>query len=470
MACPICGVRCTCSPREDANGSRVSVILDPDFYHSPEAHATEDLGPRVSVVVDPELPGAGEEQFAASLAAPAAPADEEDPLDLDDDRGQFLGSSGSREGLIGGTIGGPNGGARHESSVLDELADLVAPPSSPGANGSGGAKGSGGTNGSPAATSASAPKARASTANGSGWREEVTNRLDAYRSRRRRRVEKSLSLNFEQQESNALAAGGSPSKLIRFPSPAIVGTAVLDTVMVAEPEVAEAPAAITDSLSVEELAAIASLAPAEELAEPVVDWTSPPAYEPEPAEAEAETAPSLAMTLEGSEDRQDDAGEYTPEPARFAEFAGAGREFVVELPLQSAPISQRLLSTAVDGGLVALATALFSVSFFLFTEATPTLRLLLPMLVAVPGFFWCAYQYLFLVYVGSTPGMFVAGLELTTFDDGLVDLRTRRWRAVATVVSCVSLGLGYLWSLVDEDSLTWHDRITHTLVAPERLL
>jgi uncharacterized RDD family membrane protein YckC len=133
-------------------------------------------------------------------------------------------------------------------------------------------------------------------------------------------------------------------------------------------------------------------------------------------------------------------------------------------------MSQRLVSTAVDGGLVLAATVLFCISFFLFTEAAPTLRLMLPMLVAVPAFFWCAYQYLFLVYVGATPGMFVAGLELTTFDDGSVDLRTRRWRAVATVVSCVSLGLGYLWTLVDEDALTWHDRITRTLVAPERLL
>lgn len=458
------------------------MILDPDFYHSLEAHTGEDQSARVNVLVDPELPGAGEDDFAASLAAAAAPETEEDPLDLDDS-GQFLGSSASSEGLVGGTtgrtIGGPNGGSRHEPAVLDEpLADLVAPPNN------GRTNGSAGTNGSPAAPPASAPKAQASSPNGSGWREEVTNRLDSYRSRRRRRVEKSLSLNFEQQQSDALSTAGPASKLIRFPGPQIVGTSVLDPVMVAEPEVAGVavaePAAsagaevaqtqVTGTLSIEELSAIASLAPAEELAEPVVDWASSATYEPDAAEAEPEAAPSLAMTLEDSEDHLENAPEYTPEPARFAEFAGAEREFVVELPLQSAPMSQRLLSTAVDGGLVAVATVLFSVSFFLFAEATPTLRLLLPMLVAVPCFFWCAYQYLFLVNVGSTPGMFVAGLELTTFDDGLVDPHTRRWRAAATVVSCVSLGLGYLWSLVDEDSLTWHDRITRTLVAPERLL
>ncbi len=459
MACPICGERCTCPPQEDANGSRVSVILDPDSFHSLEAHAGEEETARVNVLVDPELPGESEDRFAASLETKSAPEAEDDLLDLDDS-GQFLGANGSRDSLVGGT--------RHESgSTQEPLADLVAPSQSR-------TNGSSGTNGSPAP--GSAPHAQANNGNGSGWREEVANRLDAYRTRRRRRTEKSLSLNFEQADS------ASPSKLIRFPGPPIVGTAVLDHMVMedvnetgaavadpaASPEAETAVASTTDTLSAEELAAIASLAPAEELAEPVVDYSSTATYEPEPGEAE--TAPSLAMTLEESEDGSEPTQEFTPEAGRFADFAGPEREYVLDLPLQSAPMSQRLLSTAVDGGLVAVATAVFTVSFFLFTEATPTLRLLLPMLVAVPCFFWCAYQYMFLVYTGSTPGMFVAGLELITFDDGLVNLRTRRWRAAATVVSCVSLGLGYLWSLVDEDSLTWHDRITHTLVAPERLL
>jgi hypothetical protein len=38
----------------------------------------------------------------------------------------------------------------------------------------------------------------------------------------------------------------------------------------------------------------------------------------------------------------------------------------------------------------------------------------------------------------------------------------RRWRVLASFLSACSLGLGYLWSLLDEDGLCWHDRITHT--------
>ncbi len=497
MACPVCGVRCTCPPPEDASGARVSVVLDPDSYHSLEQHpeyAAEPPVPRVNVLVDPELRSAGEDQFAASLESESARLPEEDPLGLEDDGSQFLGASssgdGSEEGpgevMTSGRSAETNGSARRESGVLDEpLAGLVAPSTAPPPNGE---KDAGPTartttsaNGGSSSATPCAPQA--ARTNGSGWREEVANRLDAYRSRRRRRSsEQSLSLNFEQPEG---AAGGdrASSKLIRFPRPPIVGTAVLDQPVHTEPDTAGAPLAecalqdalaraasvateqreATGELSADDLGdAAASSPPVEELAEPVEDWSSSAIYEPE-TEPPAETAPALAMTLEELEDAHEDA-------APFARFAAAEREFVMEMPLQAAPMSQRLAATAVDGAFVLAGAALFIISFFLFAEATPTLRLVLPMLLAVPAFFWCAYQYLFLVYRGATPGMFVAGLELTTFDDGLVDRRTRRWRAVATVVSCVSLGLGYLWSLVDEDSLTWHDRITRTLVAPERLL
>ncbi|MGH9603904.1 MAG: hypothetical protein ACRD24_16110, partial [Terriglobales bacterium] len=304
------------------------MLLDPDSFHSFDEHV-ETPSARVSVLVDPDLPGAGEDHFAASLEA--KPATDDDLLSLDDDPGgQFLGSS-AREGLIAGTNGGrtsgTNGGSRQESSVLDEpLADVVAPP----ANGSNG----------PASASAT-PAPQAAGKNGDGWREEVTNRLDAYRSRRKRRSEQSLSLNFEQAE-------GSPSpKLIRFPGPAIVGTSVLDQVMVAEPAMAEpeaiatAPAtaaattvkesAVTGTLTVDDLASIASSLPAEELAEPVEDWASTTTLEPEEVVApDTETASSLAMTLEPEDEP---VGES--ESARFAEFV-TEREFVLELPLQPA--------------------------------------------------------------------------------------------------------------------------------------
>jgi hypothetical protein len=44
----------------------------------------------------------------------------------------------------------------------------------------------------------------------------------------------------------------------------------------------------------------------------------------------------------------------------------------------------------------------------------------------------------------------------------------RRWRVLAGCLSAVSAGMGYAWVLLDEDALCWHDRITHTYLAPKR--
>ena len=80
---------------------------------------------------------------------------------------------------------------------------------------------------------------------------------------------------------------------------------------------------------------------------------------------------------------------------------------------------------------------------------------------------WSAYQYLLLVYSGTTPGLKLAKLELHRFDGSPVPLRLRRWRVLTSVLSGLSLGLGYAWCFLDEDSLCWHDRITQNLYGAE---
>jgi uncharacterized RDD family membrane protein YckC len=80
--------------------------------------------------------------------------------------------------------------------------------------------------------------------------------------------------------------------------------------------------------------------------------------------------------------------------------------------------------------------------------------------------FWGAYQYLLLVHSGTTPGLRLAKLQLQKFDGSSVPLRSRRWRVMASFLSALSLGIGYVWCFLDEDQLCWHDRITHTHMAP----
>jgi hypothetical protein len=60
----------------------------------------------------------------------------------------------------------------------------------------------------------------------------------------------------------------------------------------------------------------------------------------------------------------------------------------------------------------------------------------------------------------------LAKLQLHRFDGTSVPLKTRRWRVLASFLSALSLGIGYAWCFLDEDRLCWHDRITHTYMAP----
>src|SRR5204863_2739235 len=70
------------------------------------------------------------------------------------------------------------------------------------------------------------------------------------------------------------------------------------------------------------------------------------------------------------------------------------------------------------------------------------------------------YQYRMLVYTGCTPGLNLMKLQLRKFYDSPVSRRLRRWRVLASILSGVSLALGYAWCFLDEDQLCWHDRIT----------
>jgi uncharacterized RDD family membrane protein YckC len=76
------------------------------------------------------------------------------------------------------------------------------------------------------------------------------------------------------------------------------------------------------------------------------------------------------------------------------------------------------------------------------------------------------YESLFLALRGETPGMRFAGLRLVDFDGRPVNEDQMLKRILGCVVSMLPSGLGLLWSLVDEESLTWQDHISQTFPTP----
>ena len=134
----------------------------------------------------------------------------------------------------------------------------------------------------------------------------------------------------------------------------------------------------------------------------------------------------------------------------------------LDVPLQSSAFSRRLLAGSVDVLVVAIALAAFAYIFFRINGAVPPWRIAVESAVAVLALLWPAYQYAFLVFSKTTPGLWLAKLEVTRFDGAPASRSLRRWRVLASLLSCASLGLGYAWCFLDEDRLSWHDRITRT--------
>ena len=141
----------------------------------------------------------------------------------------------------------------------------------------------------------------------------------------------------------------------------------------------------------------------------------------------------------------------------------------------SASILRRAAAVFVDGLIQVVGLGAFAA---MFVRLNPSLNpglhprltpgrdtlLLAFVLVSAALLLWMAYEFLFVVYTGSTPGLRTAKLRLARFDGSPLNRRQRRWRVLASFLAAFSAGLGYLWCFVDQDGLCWHDRITRTYV------
>ena len=63
---------------------------------------------------------------------------------------------------------------------------------------------------------------------------------------------------------------------------------------------------------------------------------------------------------------------------------------------------------------------------------------------------------------GRTLGMQSWGLRVETPAGDLPTFTQATGRFLAAIVSLLPLGLGFFWQLVDQDRLTWHDRLSRT--------
>ena len=330
------------------------------------------------------------------------------------------------------------------------------------------------------ATEASEPSGQSVEEDSSAWRQEIAARLTRYQARHKPRPPRypSLRLRFEH-EGPTRGVSGIELSVSNHRTASSNQALALDCFVDSANHAAEIAASVLPPLSQaqasQEAAALRRAGellhqtapptttakiiefprswtptppPLDELAEPVLDRERPRILE----------APEVILPPPA-------LGGITIEPAQQPETE---KRPGIDIPLQSAPLARRIFAAAIDGVIIAAACALFGFIFWKLTAIRPPRFQIMGLAAGLSGLFWAAYQYLLLVYSRGTPGLRLARLELARFDGSPVSRKLRRWRVLASFLSAASLGMGYAWVFLDEDALCWHDRITHTYLAPKK--
>ena len=248
-------------------------------------------------------------------------------------------------------------------------------------------------------------QAAAGPGSDSAWRGELSQRLHAYRARRRK-VAPNLSqshLPFEEPESDP-------------PLPTCVAVAE------------------------------AQLAPDEDFAFTIAIGRNAATRE----EARMEIDVSLPPVV-------DQTSVQTPPQQERSEHAGL-------YPVAS--IDERRIAGLIDAGCLLFAYGGFLALFGSLGGQFTLNKLSAAVCIATFVIVYLQYFALFTVFGGTTPGMMLRGLQVVSFSGEPPSPRQMLWRSAGYMLSVGTFFMGFLWAMWDEDALTWHDRLSRTYLCP----
>jgi uncharacterized RDD family membrane protein YckC len=129
-----------------------------------------------------------------------------------------------------------------------------------------------------------------------------------------------------------------------------------------------------------------------------------------------------------------------------------------------APLGRRFLAGLTDAAVLLVGAAVFGIIFWRVCGRLS----LVPLNIAVLGFVAVilifAYFAVFTAIASATPGLLWAGCEIRNLRGDYPSARESFWRAFGVLVSLSALMLGFVWACFDSDSLTWHDRMSGTVI------
>lgn len=139
---------------------------------------------------------------------------------------------------------------------------------------------------------------------------------------------------------------------------------------------------------------------------------------------------------------------------------------VIYCDAQVALPAHRAMASALDASMVGIALGLLLLIFSLSGGDIVLNRHTVPVFAAVAAILGLFYHLLWVLCGGDTAGMRWTQLRLLNFDGRTPTREQRALRMIAGCLSLIAAGVGLLWALADEESLTWHDHISKTFPTP----
>ena len=137
-------------------------------------------------------------------------------------------------------------------------------------------------------------------------------------------------------------------------------------------------------------------------------------------------------------------------------------------PLPVAPRSLRAVAAVLDAMVVCAFAGIFLLTLQMMSryvlDQSIFVRETIPYLAAAPVLFGFLYRFLFTVYGRTSLGAQLTGLTLVSFDGCMPTPGQRLMRMFGGWVSLCSAAMWLIWALADQETLTWHDHISQTLL------
>jgi uncharacterized RDD family membrane protein YckC len=152
-------------------------------------------------------------------------------------------------------------------------------------------------------------------------------------------------------------------------------------------------------------------------------------------------------------------------PFEFSESpASTLGEDQVQRGLAAAALAPRIKAGLIDALFVFGCFLIFLLIVFFVPEFALLSRSSLLGMGAVFLLIFVSYIGAFTTLGARTLGMDHEQLEVVSYRGNPITLREARLRSFGYLVSLGCFGLGFLWALFDPEQLTWHDKISRTLV------